>query len=177
MDPQKILETLRSLSEQRLPTEGLTDPSGSLGLEEVLKSICELESYGGGYMYGGGYASLNGKYLFHYRCHLVREYDNRQPLEFEEHNKKVLEAAPEGVILRIGKSAQIDSFEDYRKAGDQWVSIGGYNGTDYDCARQHMNWRGFYLWQGVRKEVAEVLGYQYDDLFHHLFDQVVEQTI
>lgn len=176
MSKDKILDTLKSLSEKRLDSEGNTAPSEDRTMEDILQTICNLESTGSGYLYGGEFASLNGESVFRYRCHHSKDYDDTDHREFETHNFRILRDAEDGSILRIGKSSNQSCWEDYRKEGRKWISLGGWDGSLYDCALQHINSKGFFLGTGVRKEVANTLGYDYDRDFHFLFDQVVSES-
>lgn len=142
---------------------------------EMAQTISELESYSGGYMYGGEYATVLGgdTYArFEYRTHWSREYDRRDPKSFEEGNLTLLKSLKEGTTLRIGKSAQYSSWEEWILKEKMWVHALSYCEQEAHWAEQNID-RNVYLFSGIRAAVAEKLEVEADYGFHQAFDEAI----
>ncbi len=170
-----IKAALCRLSDNKINVMGLLPPSGSLTTDELTSRISELESYGSGYMYRHEYAVIEGS-VFHYRTHFVHDYDDRESSEFLTYNRAILWMARQNTIIRVGCDADESSYEDYQKIGDLWVSLGGYDSALVSWVRPQYNSYGFFLWEGVRSQVAAACGYKPDGDFNALFDKVVAEA-
>lgn len=143
--------------------------------EEMAVAISETESYGGGYMYGGDYATIIGgdPYTrFQYRTHWSREYDKRNPATFEEGNLALLNSLAEGTTLRLGYSGQNSSYEEWELKGGQFVHTISYCGQTAQWEEQNLL-RRVYLFSGIRASVAAELSMAADYGFHVAFDEAV----
>jgi len=143
--------------------------------EEMSQDISSCESYGGGYMYGGGYATIIGgdPYTrFQYRCHWSRDYDKRDPATFEEGNLALLKSLVEGTTLRLGYSGQNSSYEEWVLKGGVFVHTISYCGQTAQWEAENLR-RRVYLFSGIRAAVAKELGVEADYGFHQTFDEAI----
>ena len=151
---------------------------GNLPLKTNSAMACEISSlvgYGGGYMYGGGYATVidGDPYLrFQHLCHWVREYDRRNPATFLEGNLAILRNLAEGSTLRLGYSGQESSYEEWILREGVWVHTLTYSEQEARWEEQNLN-RQVYLFSGIRAAVAKELEVEADYGFHKLFDEAV----
>lgn len=147
----------------------------SMSLVEMAVAISNLESYGGGYMYSGGYAAIVGgdPYTrFNYRCHWSRDYDMRDPKSFEEGNLALLQTLAEGTTLRLGCSGQNSSYEEWELKDGVWVHTLSYCGQTAQGEEENLR-RRVYLFSGIRAAVAKELGMGADYGFHVAFDEAI----
>ena len=146
--------------------------------DQMAVAISNLVGYGGGYMYGGEYASVLGgdpyTTRFDYRTHWVRDYDKRDPKTFEEGNLAILEGLAEGTTLRIGKDAQESSYEEWVLKEGVWVHTLTYSEQEARWEEERFD-RQVYLFSGIRAATAAELGVEADYGFHQLFDEAVRQ--
>jgi len=151
-------------------SEGHRDPITN---EEMATAISNLVGYSGGYMYGGGYASvIGGEVRFNHRTHWVRDYDSRDPATFVAGNLAILKTLEEGTTLRLGNSAQESSYEDWVLQEGVWGHTSSYSEQEARWAEQNLN-RSVYLFSGIRAAVASELKVEADYGFHKLFDEAV----
>ena len=172
----KIIEGIKTASEKRMVTSGHYESLGdsSCTNEKMAEKISALESYGGGYMYGGEYAVVvGGADSFHYCCHSVHDYDTRHEVEFFEHNLKVVSGLMEGAEIKIGCSSDQSSWDIYLYTGEVWEHTHGFDGREYGMDSQSMLYNGCVLYSGIRADVAKECGYDLNDGFHWAFDQAV----
>lgn len=143
--------------------------------QEMSQAISEIVGYGGGYLYSGGYATIVGgdPYTrFQYRTHWVRDYDKRDPKTFEEGNLAILKNLEEGTTLRLGKSTQNSSREEWILKGGVWVHTISYSEQEARWEEERLQ-REVYLFSGIRAAVAAELGVEADYGFHRMFDEAV----
>lgn len=155
-------------------TEGAYAPKTD---REMAETISELVGYGGGYMYGGDYASVlqYPEVRFDHLCHWSRDYDRRDPQSFIAANFGRLQRLIEGSTLRIGKDAQDSSYEEWELKGEGvWVHTLTYCGQTARWEEENLN-RSVYLFNGIRAAVAAQLGVEADYGFHKIFDLAVEE--
>lgn len=141
---------------------------------EMAVTISSLVAYSGGYMYGGGYATVvqYPEARFGYRCHWSKDYDRRDPKIFEEGNLEILKSLAEGTALRIGKDAQESSWEEWVLEKGVWVHTLSYSELLARWAEQNLN-NQVYLFSGIRAAVASKLGVEADYGFHKAFDEAI----
>lgn len=151
---------------------------GSLPSETHVGIACKISSlvgYGGGYMYGGEYASVLGgdPYVrFQHLCHWAKDYDRRNPAGFLEGNLAILRGLMDGSTLRIGKDAQDSSYEEWKLKDGVWVHTLSYSEMEARWEEENLN-RQVYLFSGIRAAVAKELKMEADYGFHGLFDEAV----
>lgn len=151
---------------------------GSLPSETHVGIACKISSlvgYGGGYMYGGGYATVLGgdPYVrFQHLCHWAKDYDRRNPAGFLEGNLTILRGLMDGSTIRIGKDAQDSSYEEWELRQGLWVHTLSYSGLEARWEEERLN-RQVYLFSGIRAAVASKLGVEADYGFHKLFDEAI----
>lgn len=143
-------------------------------VEEMAETISELVGYGGGYLYGGEYASVlqYPEVRFDHLCHWSRDYDRRDPQSFIVANFGRLQRLIEGSTLRIGKDAQDSSYEEWELKGGVWVHVLHYCSMEEKWAEQALN-APVYLFSGIRAAVADKLGVEADYGFHRMFDEAI----
>lgn len=142
---------------------------------EMAETISELVGYGGGYMYGGEYASVlqYPEVRFDHLCHWSKDYDRRDPKSFIEANFGRLQRLVEGTTLRIGKDAQDSSYEEWELKGDGvWEHTLSYCAMSARWQEQNLD-RQVYLFSGIRAAVASELKVEADYGFHKLFDEAI----
>lgn len=154
-------------------SEGHRDP---ITHEEMAEDISEIVAYSGGYMYGGGYASVlqYPEVRFDHLCHWSRDYDRRDPKSFVEANFGRLQRLVEGTTLRLGYSGQYSSHEEWVLKDDMWVHTVSYCGMSARWEEERFQ-RETYLFSGIRAAIATELGVEADYGFHQLFDEAVRQ--
>ena len=142
--------------------------------EEMAEDISEIVAYSGGYMYGGGYASVlqYPEVRFDHICHWSRDYDRRDPKSFVEANFGRLQRLVEGTTLRLGYSGQDSSHEEWVLKDDMWVHTLSYSGQEAQWKEQNLN-RQVYHFSGIRTATAAELGVEADYGFHKMFDEAV----
>lgn len=153
-------------------SEGHQDPRTN---EEMSCDISALEGYSGGYMYGGGYATVIGgdPYTrFNHRTHWVRDYDRRDPAVFVDGNLAILKSLPEGTTLHIGYSGQESSWEEWELRQGVWVHTSSYSEMEARWQEENLQ-RQVYLFSGIRAAVAEKLEVEADYGFHQAFDEAI----
>ena len=153
-------------------SEGHRDP---MTQEQMAEDISELVGYGGGYMYGGEYASVlqYPEVRFDHLCHWSKDYDRRDPKSFIEANSGRLQRVIEGSTLRIGKDAQYHSYEEWELNGEGvWVHTLSYCSMSARWEEERFQ-REVYLFSGIRAAVATELGVEADYGFHQLFDEAI----
>lgn len=143
--------------------------------EEMAEDISELVGYGGGYLYGGEYASVlqYPEVRFDHLCHWSRDYDHRDPSSFVAANFGRLQRLIEGSTIRIGKDAQDSSYEEWQLNGEGvWVHTVSYCSMSARWEEERFQ-RETYLFSGIRAAVAEDLGVEADYGFHKIFDEAI----
>jgi len=153
-------------------SEGYQDPRSQV---EMAVAISNLVGYSGGYMYGGGYATILGgdPYTrFNHLIHWSRDYDSRDPATFLEGNLAILKNLPEGTTIRLGKSAQNSSWEDWVLKGGVWVNTSAYSEMEARWAEDNLR-RPVFLFSGIRAAVAAELKVEADYGFHKMFDEAI----
>ena len=152
-------------------SEGHRDPVTN---EEMAEDISELVGYGGGYMYGGEYASVvqYPEVRFDHCSHWSKDYDRRDPKSFIEANFGRLQRLVEGTTLRLGKSAQESSYEEWILKEGVWVHTLNYSEQEAQWEEQNLD-RSVYLFSGIRAAVATELGVEADYGFHRMFDEAI----
>ena len=154
-------------------SEGYRDP---ITHEEMAEDISELVGYGGGYMYGGEYASVlqYPEVRFDHLCHWSRDYDHRDPSSFVAANFGRLQRLIEGSTIRIGYSGQKSLWEEWLLKDGVWVHTSSYSEQEARWEEERFD-RQVYLFSGIRAAVAKELGVEDDYGFHQLFDEAVRQ--
>lgn len=163
-----VCRTTFGFSEGKLPSETHVG---------IACKISSLVGYGGGYMYGGEYATVIGgdPYVrFQHLCHWAKDYDRRNPAIFLEGNLAILRNLAEGTTLRIGKDAQESSWEEWLLKDDMWVHTLSYSEQEARWEEESLR-RPVYLFSGIRAATAAELGVEADYGFHQLFDEAVRQ--
>ena len=152
-------------------SEGYLPPKSN---SEMAEDISELVGYGGGYMYGGEYASVlqYPEVRFDHLCHWSRDYDHRDPSSFVAANFGRLQRLIEGSTIRIGKDAQHHSYEEWELRDGMWVHTISYCSMSARWQEQNLD-RSVYLFSGIRAAVAEDLGVEADYGFHKIFDEAI----
>lgn len=152
-------------------SEGHRDPITN---EEMAQTISEIVGYGGGYMYGGEYASVvqYNEVRFDHLCHWSKDYDRRDPSSFIAANFDRLQRLIEGSTLRIGRDAQHHSYEEWELRDGMWVHTVSYCSMSARWEEERFQ-RETYLFSGIRAAVASELKVEADYGFHKLFDEAV----
>lgn len=140
----------------------------------MAEKISGLESYGGGYMYSGDYATINGVELFDFCLHYSNSYDVRRSSDFIAHNAHVLNEAKIGSELVIGHSADCSSQTVYRLTQGGWRVVSEFCGRTQKWADDAVNSYGYFLYAGIRADVAILCGYEVTEVFHIAFDMAID---
>ena len=152
-------------------SEGHRDP---MTQDEMATTISNLVGYSGGYMYGGGYATVlqYPEVRFDHLCHWSKDYDHRDPAVFVDGNLAILKGLAEGTTLRLGCSAQESSWEDWVLQEGVWVHTASYSEMEARWEEENLN-RQVYLFSGIRAAVAKELKMEADYGFHRMFDEAI----
>lgn len=153
---------------EKLKTGGIVrgDRELDMPMSEAIERCCNTTKYTGGFMYPGTSVYLDDEEIGSGAYVTVRGGNQPSPMYKERIGALLLK----GSVLRIEYyfGPENNGYATYLREGDVWQHV-----ESFDSQAKSWEQNPFWLPEGIRKVVAERLGYDVTATFHAAFDAAV----